>query len=207
MASLHENIIPGTFLDEEFLRKYIEAIKILIAAPLPSLSSDSIIKHKSDRGFTGYDDFATMGIYDYIQNCHQLNEICKLLLIDPKDSERKNATVLFEACNASNIYPELIGRLINYCNNDVNKKSIINYADDSDGALHPDESKSGYPITALIKSYNRIIEEKVDPTNSKQAIAIVRCKQAIAIVSQSPDMTKNPNYLVIKAEIEAILGP
>lgn len=201
MASLYDNIGKGTVLDEEFLSRYIEAIEILIAAPLPSLSSDSIIKHKSDRGLTGYDDFATMGIYNYIQNCHQLNEICKLLLIDPNDRERQHTTVLFEACNASNIYPELIQRLIN-CGNDVNEESkILSPAGNS--GYRPDVSKSGYPITALINSYNRIIEEKRDPTNSKQAIA--NCKQAIKIVSKSPDMKKNPDYLVIKAEIKAIL--
>jgi hypothetical protein len=196
MSSLRDNIIQDTFLNVNLLRKYIEAIKILIAGPPHSQLFDSIIKYKNKYGFTGYDDFATMGIYNSIEKCKQLNEICKLLLIDPKDREKQHTTVLFEACNASNIYPELIQRLID-CGNDVNQESIILSPDDSSGRLVFDESKSGYPITALIKSYNRIIKEKGDPTT---------CKQAIAIVSQSSDMTKIPNYTVIKAEIEAILG-
>ena len=199
MASLHENIHQGKFLDEELLSTYIEAIKILIDAP--SLSSDSIIKHKNKDDFTGYDDFAAMGIYNYIEKCHQLNEICKLLLKDTNDRERQHTTVLFEACNASNIYPELIQRLIK-CGNDVNKDSIILRPEDS--GYRPDLNKSGYPITALINSYNRIIEEKVDPKNSKQAIAIARCKEAIGIVSLLTDMKNIP--AVIQAKIKAILS-
>jgi hypothetical protein len=194
MMSLKYNIIPSTFLDVNLLRKYIAAIKILIAAP--SLSVDSIIKYKNIHGFTGYDDFATMGIYNSIQNCKQLNELCKLLLIDPNDTERQRTTVLFEACNASNIYPELIKKLID-CGNDVNEESIISRRDEFDGVLRPDVSKSGYPITALIKSYKRIIKEKGNPKN---------CKKAIKIVSKSLDMTKIPNYPAIEGEIKKILG-
>lgn len=171
IASLHDKITSGVFLDRTLVAKYIKAIAILIKVKVSSKTTD-LIKNKNKFGLTAYDDFAQLLLYNFIRDCDQLTEICKLLLIDDNDFKRKNTTVLFEACSQDNIYPDLIRRLIE-CVNNVNEKSIVKMPSDDKIYGSEDREESGYPINALIRSYERIKSAGGDVTHCKAAIGIV----------------------------------
>jgi hypothetical protein len=181
MSSLRDNIKSGIYFPQELVSKYITAIKILFDFYASQISYNNRLiklkKNKNKDGFTAYDDFGLLHLYEYIYDCNQLNEICKLLLVNSGDSFWKNATVLFQVCSEEKIYPGLIQRLIE-CGGDVNHKSIVREHDNYD-LSSTDVKKSGYPITALIKSYERIKSADGDVTN---------CKAAIQNVSKLTDM-------------------
>ena len=186
MASLHENITNVHYFNQSLVSKYIEAIKMLFNFYASSPSLNSILiklkKNKNIFGLTAYDDFAQFLLYNYIEDCNQLKEICKLLL-ENDDS----ITDLFQVCNEENIYPELIRKLI-YCGNSVNMKSTVMGYSEYHAFGIVDHDKSGYPITALIKSYYRIKK-----THGEAHHDIKNCKAAIGIVyraTRDVDMTK-----------------
>jgi len=139
-------------------------------------------EQKNSNGLTAYDDFVTLFLYDFISDCSQLDEIIKLLLVNSHSHTWSEATILFQVCNASIIYPGLIEKLIS-CVNDVNKISKLLRKSDHSEWGEVDPENSGYPITALIKSYDRIKTAGGDVSN---------CKDAIRIVSGYTDMTKLP---------------
>ena len=175
IASLHDNI-KGKFFDRtlvyKYIDKYIYAIKIL-STYTTSASHLIFKKLKNKDDLTAYDDFAKLFLYKFISDCEQLTQICKLLLIDDNDNKRNLSTVLFEACSQDNIYPDLIRRLID-CRNNVSEKAIIKSPNHERQIYVEDPAESGYPITALIKSYERIEKEGGgDVTNCKAAIDIV----------------------------------
>lgn len=174
MSSLHDNIKFGVFFDRTLVAKYIDAIKILSTY---TISASHLIfkKLKNKYDLTAYDDFAQLLLYNFIRDCDQLTEICKLLLIDDNNFKRKNTTVLFEACSQDNIYPDLIRRLIE-CGNNVNEKSIVKMPSDDKIYGSEDREESGYPINALIRSYERIKSAGGDVTHCKAAIRIVLFK-------------------------------
>ena len=175
ISSLNDNVKSRQHDDIRVLvDKYIKAIQIFITfiSNIKTLPSPALIENKNGNGLTAYDDFAQFSLYNYIDDCSQLNKICELLLKKDGDSKRQRATVLFEACSKDNIYPDLIRRLIE-CRNNVNTKSIILYADIDTGNLRQDDENSGYPITALIKSYNRIKSAGGNVTDCTAAIGIV----------------------------------
>lgn len=174
ISSLHDNVKSGEYLYGSLVAKYIEAIEILIKFSSKTEKID-LIEKKNKIGLTAYDDFAQLLLYNYIRDCSQLFKICKLLLINNNNNLRKRATVLFEACSQDNIYPGLIERLIECRNSEdsVSTKSLILYSNSEYNTYPPDFEKSGYPITALIQSYDRIKKAGRDLTNCKTAIGIV----------------------------------
>ena len=174
LISLHDKITSGVFFDRTLVDKYIDAIKIL--STYKTSASHLIFKKlKNKDDLTAYDDFAQLLLYNFIRDCDQLTEICKLLLIDDNNFKRKNTTVLFEACSQDNIYPDLIRRLIE-CGNNVNEKSIVKMPSDDKIYGSEDREESGYPINALIRSYERIKSAGGDVTHCKAAIRIVLFK-------------------------------
>ena len=181
MTSLRDNIRSGEYFDKVLVDKYIEAIKILFDF-YSGWDRDKgirrLIEQKNIHGLTAYDDFVTFLLYNFIFNCLELNEIIKLLVLN--QSIWGKATILFKVCNASIIYPDLIKRLI-LCDNDVIKFSTVYKYSDYSTVGDVDPENSGYPITALIKSYKRIEEAGGD---------VKSCKDAIRIVSQHTDMEK-----------------
>ena len=183
IASLHDNIKLGVF-DRALVAKYIDAIRILIKFyPIDSLLNTNLTKLKRNKNtneLTAYDDFAQLFLYNFIRDCVQLTEICKLLLVNSHDLWWKSATVLFQVCSAEKIYPGLISRLIE-CGGDVNEKSIVLMYDIDKPSGTTDPEKSGYPINALIQSYHRIIKKGDDVRD---------CKDAISIVFSASNMTK-----------------
>ena len=173
ISSLNDNVKSRQHDDIRVLvAKYIEAIIILSTYTIPGSRRLFFKKLKNKENLTAYDDFAQFSLYNYIEDCSQLTQICKLLLMDDDNLKRKLSTVLFEACNEEKIYPDLIRRLIE-CRNNVSEKAMIRYADIETHQHRPENDESGYPITALIKSYDRIKTAGGDVQNCKLAINIV----------------------------------
>ena len=184
MASLYDNIKPGEYFDTGLVGNYIAAIKILFDFYSEFNKNNDLMRlkeQKNSNGLTAYDDFVTLFLYNFISDCSQLNEIIKLLLVNSHSHTWRKATILFQVCNASIIYPGLIKKLIISCGNDVNEISELLIKSDHFAWGEVDPENSGYPITALIKSYDRIKRAGGDVSN---------CKDAIRIVSGYTDMTK-----------------